>query len=344
MELALDLPTLLTESPGMDCHSPSRRSTWPSDRVAVAGVLLALVVGGGCGRATPTPAADRPPAAATPAALDPLASWNDGAAKKSILDFVGRVTREGSADFVPVPARIAVFDNDGTLWSEQPMYVQVAFALDRVRALAPQHPEWKQKDPFKSILAGNLAAAFAGGERGIVDVIAATHVGNTTDEFETVVKDWIASARNPKTNRLYTDMVFQPIYGIPPEQVIGSRARMKYEVRGTTTVLSRLADIDLVDDKAGKPVGIQQVIGRRPVIAFGNSDGDFEMLEWTTSAPGPRLGLIVHHTDDAREWAYDRAAAVGRLERGLDEAPKRGWVLIDMKQDWRVIHPFEKTP
>ena len=376
MELALDLPTLLTESPGMDCHSPSRRSTWLPDRVAVAGVLLALVVGGGCDRATPTPAADRPPAAATPAVPAPLASWNDGAAQKALLDFVGRVTREGSADFVAVPARIAVFDNDGTLWSEQPMYVQVAFALDRVKALAPQHPEWTQKDPFKSILAGNLAAAFAGGERGIVDVIAATHVGNTTDEFETVVKDWIASARNPKTNRLYTDMVFQPMievlaylranqfktyivsgggvefmrpwtertYGIPPEQVIGSRARMKYEVRGTTTVLSRLADIDLVDDKAGKPVGIQQVIGRRPVIAFGNSDGDFEMLEWTTSAPGPRLGLIVHHTDDAREWAYDRGAAVGRLERGLDEAPKRGWVLIDMKQDWRVIHPFEKTP
>ena len=339
-------------------------------------MLRALVVGGGCDRATPTRAADRPPGAAIPAVAAPLASWNDRPAKKALLDFVGRVTREGSADFVAVPARIAVFDNDGTLWSEQPMYVQVAFALDRVKALAPQHPEWKQQDPFKSILAGNLAAAFAGGERGIVDAIAATHVGNTTDEFETVVKDWIGSARHPTTNRLYTDMVFQPMievlaylranqfktyivsgggvefmrpwtertYGIPPEQVIGSRARMKYEVRGTTPVLARLADIDLVDDKAGKPVGIQQVIGRRPVIAFGNSDGDFEMLEWTTSAPGPRLGLIVHHTDDAREWAYDRGAAVGRLERGLDEAPKRGWVLIDMKQDWRVIHPFEKTP
>jgi phosphoserine phosphatase len=307
-------------------------------------------------------------------ASDPLRSWNDGAAKKAIVTFVDRVTREGGPDFVPVPARIAVFDNDGTLWSEQPIYFQAAFAFDRVKALAPQHPDWKDRQPFKGVLEGDLAAVAASGEKGLLEIIAVTHAGNTTDEFETIVTNWIASARHPKFNRPYTEMVFQPmlelltylrangfktfivsgggvefmrpwterVYGIPPEQVVGSRAKVKYEVRNGVPVLTRLAEVDLVDDKAGKPVGIHQVIGRRPIAAFGNSDGDFEMLEWTTSAPGPRLGAIVHHTDAEREWAYDRTSHVGQLARGLDEAAKRGWVLVDMKQDWKIIYPFQK--
>jgi phosphoserine phosphatase len=268
-----------------------------------------------------------------------------------------------------------VFDNDGTLWAEQPMYFQLAFALDRVKALAPQHPEWQTHQPFKSAIAGDLEALASGGEHAVWEIIAAAHAGNTTAEFELIVKDWITSAKHPKTGRVYTEMIYQPmlevlaylrtngfktyivsgggvefmrpwverVYGIPPEHVVGSRIKMKYEVRGGGPVLARLAETDLIDDKAGKPVGIQQVIGRRPTIAFGNSDGDFEMLEWTTTAPGPRLGVIVHHTDAQREWAYDRESSVGRLARGLDEAAARGWVVIDMKQEWARIFPWAES-
>jgi phosphoserine phosphatase len=308
-----------------------------------------------------------PPAAAQ----DPLPSWSDGPSKKAITGFVLRVTQQGAPDFVQPSERVAVFDNDGTLWSEQPVYTQVAFALDRVRALAPMHPEWKEAQPFKAVLEGDMKALAASGERGLLEVLAATHFGNTTEEFEQAVTAWIVAARHPSTGRLYSEMVYQPmlellaylrangfktfivsgggvefirpwaerVYGIPPEQVIGSRAKVRYEVRNGTPVLSRLAEVDLVDDKAGKPVGIHQVIGRRPIAAFGNSDGDFEMLEWATSAPGPRLGVIVHHTDGEREWAYDRASHVGQLVRGLDEAGKRGWVVVDMKREWRRIYP-----
>jgi hypothetical protein len=269
-----------------------------------------------------------------------------------------------------VTERIATFDNDGTLWSEQPVYVQVAFALDRVKALLPQHPDWTQRPPFKDALAGDLAAA---GPPGLIEVLAATHAGNTTEEFEMIVHEWIGAARHPTTGRLYTEMVYQPmlellaylrakqfktyvvsgggvefmrpwverVYGIPPEQVVGSRAKVKYALRGGQPVLLRLPEIDLVDDGAGKPVGIHQVIGRRPIAAFGNSDGDVEMLAWTTSGAGPRLGVIVHHTDAEREWAYDRGSRVGKLARGLDEAPRRGWLLVDMKRDWRVIYPYQ---
>ena len=283
---------------------------------------------------------------------------------------MSRVSTEGNADFVPAADRIAVFDNDGTLWAEQPMYFQLAFAFDRVKALAPQHPEWQTREPFKRVLAGDLKGVMAG-EHALVKIIAASHAGNTTDEFEQIVKDWVTKATHPKTGRLYTEMVYQPmrevidylrangfktfivsgggvefmrpwvdeVYGIPPEQVVGSRIKMKYEVRNGVPVIVRLAEIDFVDDKAGKPVGIQQVIGRRPTIAFGNSDGDFEMLEWTTTAPGPRLGVIVHHTDAEREWSYDRESSVGRLARGLDEAAGRGWIVVDMKREWaRIFH------
>jgi phosphoglycolate phosphatase-like HAD superfamily hydrolase len=310
----------------------------------------------------------------SPASADPLPSWNEGAGKKAIVDFVERTTRQGGPDFVAQAERIAVFDNDGTLWAEQPMYVQLAFALDRVKALAAQHPEWKTTQPFKGVLESDLKAVLAGGERGLMQIIGATHAGTTTDEFDAIVTDWIASARHPGTKRLYTEMVYQPmlevltylrangyktfivsgggvefmrpwverVYGIPPEQVVGSRIKVKHEVRDGVPVLLRLPEIDLIDDKAGKPVGIHQVIGRRPTIAFGNSDGDFEMLEWTTSAKGPRLGVIVHHTDGEREWAYDRDSHIGQLVRGLDEGPKRGWVIVDMKSEWKVIYPMSQ--
>jgi phosphoglycolate phosphatase-like HAD superfamily hydrolase len=336
--------------------------------------LVLVAVSLGCGDGSRAGSATAPPVPQPAAAADPLPSWNEGATKKAILDFVGRATRAGGADFVPAPERIATFDNDGTLWSEQPIYFQLAFAFDRVKALAPKHPEWKQKQPFKALLEGDMKAVSASGEKGLLDVMAATHVGNTTDEFATIVSDWLATAQHPKFKRPYTDLVFQPmlevlaylrangfktyivsgggvefmrpwverVYGIPPEQVVGSRTKVQYEMRDGKPVLLRLGAIDLIDDKAGKPVGIHQVIGRRPIMAFGNSDGDFEMLEWTTSAPGARFGLIVHHTDAEREWAYDRTSHIGQLARALDEAPKRRWVLADMKQDWKVIYPFQR--
>ena len=290
------------------------------------------------------------------------------------MDFVTRVTKEGGADFVPVAERIAVFDNDGTLWVEQPMYTQMAFALDRVKALAPKHPEWKEKQPFKAVLDGDLKEVAAAGEKGLLELIMATHAGTTTDEFETLVKDWLASTKHPRFKRPYTECVYQPmlellaylraagfktfivsgggiefmrpftdkVYGVPPEQVVGTTIKTKYEIVGGKPVLMRLPDINFLDDKTGKPIGISTFIGRRPVMAFGNSDGDFEMLEWTTSSPGPRFGLIVHHTDEVREYAYDRKSHFGRLDKTLDEAPKRGWTVVNMKTDWKTIFAFQK--
>jgi phosphoserine phosphatase len=315
-----------------------------------------------------TPGIDQPTAAA---AADPLPSWNEGVAKKTLVDFVGRTTKPGAPDFVPPAERVAVFDNDGTLWAEQPMYSQLAFALDRIKALAPQHPEWQATQPFKGVLDGDIKAVQETGETGMMQILAASHSGMTTDEFEAVVTKWIGTARHPGTGRRYDEMIYQPmldvltylrandyktfivsgggvefmrpwvarVYGIPPEQVVGSRVKVKYEQKDGTPVLLRLPEIDLVDDKAGKPVGIHQVIGRRPTVAFGNSDGDFEMLEWTTSAKGLRLGVLVHHTDAEREWAYDRDSRVGRLVRGLDESAARGWLVVDMKRDWKVVYP-----
>ena len=325
---------------------------------------------------TAPPEEVRPQAApaAQGASADTLPSWNDGVPRKAIVDFVTKTTRQGDADFVPPAERVAVFDNDGTLWSEQPMYFQLAFALDRIEALAPKHPEWKTTQPFKGVLEGDLKSVLAAGEKGLMQIMAVSHAGNTTEEFEGIVKNWMAFARHPTTKRPYNEMVFHPMlemltylrsngyktyivsgggvefmrpwveraYGIPPEQVVGSRAKVKYEVRDGAPVLLRLPEIDFIDDKAGKPVGIHQVIGRRPTIAFGNSDGDFEMLEWTTSGRGARFGLLVHHTDATREWAYDRASQIGALMRALDEAPTRGWTVVDMQRDWKVIYPFQK--
>ncbi len=306
-------------------------------------------------------------------AADPLPSWNDTAPKKAITAFVEKTTSDGSADFVPPAERIAVFDNDGTLWSEQPMYFQAFFIFDRIKQLAPQHPEWKTKEPFASVLKGDANAALAGGEHALIEMAMATHAGTTTEEFEKIVTDWITTAKHPKTGKLYTEMVYQPmlellaylrangfktfivsgggiefmrpwaerVYGIPPEQVIGSSIKTKYEVRDGKPVIVRLPELNFIDDKAGKPVGIQQHIGRRPIMAFGNSDGDFQMLEWTTRGSGPRLAGIIHHTDAEREWAYDRKSHIGQLNRGLDEGPQRGWIIVDMKSDWKRIYPSE---
>jgi phosphoglycolate phosphatase-like HAD superfamily hydrolase len=311
-------------------------------------------------------------ASAQPA--DPLPSWNDGKARQSIIEFVDRVTSEDSPDFVPPSERIATFDNDGTLWAEQPMYFQLLFAIDRVKALAPQHPEWKDTEPFASLLKGDLEGLLAGGEHSILEIVMATHAGMTTEEFEQVVRDWIATARHPTTKRPYTEMVYQPmleildylrangfktfivsgggiefmrpwaeaVYGIPPEQIVGSSIRTKFELREGKPVLVRLPELNFIDDKDGKPVGINSYIGRRPIAAFGNSDGDLQMLQWTTAGPGLRFALYVHHTDAGREWAYDRSSSIGRLDQGLDEAQAKGWTVVDMKQDWKVIFP--KTP
>jgi phosphoglycolate phosphatase-like HAD superfamily hydrolase len=304
-------------------------------------------------------------------AADHLSSWNDTPARKAIVTFVEQVTKEGSPGFVPAPERIAVFDNDGTLWAEQPMYFQLLFALDRVKALASQHPEWKAKEPFASLLKGDVKAALAGGERALLEFVVATHAGLTTAEFERIVTDWVASAKHPVTRRPYTAMVYQPmlellaylrangfktfivsgggiefmrpwtekVYGIPPEQVVGSSIKTKFDVRDGKPVLVRLPEVNFIDDGAGKPVGIQQHIGRRPIAAFGNSDGDQQMLEWTAAGDGSRLCLIVHHTDAAREYAYDRNSSIGRLDKALDEAQAKGWTVVDMKNDWKVVYP-----
>ncbi len=308
------------------------------------------------------------------AQTDALGSWNDGPTKAAITGFVAKVTQTGAPDFVPVAERIATFDNDGTLWSEQPMYFQLAFALDRVKVLAPQHPEWKDKEPFKAILAGDLTAALAGGERSVAELVMATHTGMTVGEFEKIVVDWTASAKHPRFQRLYTECVYQPmlellaylrangfktfivsgggiefmrpwteaVYGVPPEQVVGSSGKTKFELRDGRPVLVKLPEIGSIDDKEGKPININLHIGRRPVMAFGNSDGDLQMLQWTAAGDGARFALIVHHTDGEREWAYDRESPIGRLDKALDEAQQKGWTVVDMKADWKRIYPFEK--
>ena len=302
-------------------------------------------------------------------AADPLPSWNDTAPKQAIVAFVEKVTKQGSSDFVPVPERIAVFDNDGCLWAEQPMYFQFFFAMDRVKALAPQHPEWKEKEPFASLLKGDMKTALAGGEASLVEIVMATHAGLTTEEFEKAVTDWLATAKHPTTGKLFTEMVYQPmlellaylrangfktfivsgggiefmrpwtekVYGIPPEQVVGSNGGLKYELRDGKPVLIKLPEIAHNDDKDGKPVGIQRHIGRRPIFAAGNSDGDLQMLQWTAAGARPGFCLYIHHTDAEREWAYDRESHIGKLDKGLDEAAAKGWIISDMKSDWQTV-------
>ena len=321
-------------------------------------VLLAIVIAG----------------LTTAYAQDPLSSWNDGPTKQAIVAFVAKVSKEGSPDFVPPAERIATFDNDGTLWCEQPMYFQLFFALDRVKTLAPQHPEWKTKEPFASLLKGDVKGALAGGEHAILEIIVATHAGMTTAEFEKIVADWIATAKHPKFKRPYTECIYQPmvellaylrangfktfivsgggiefmrpwtekVYGIPPEQVVGSSIKTKYEMRDGKPVLMRLPEMNFIDDKAGKPVGINEHIGRRPIAAFGNSDGDQQMLEWTQAGSGARLMMLVHHDDAAREFAYGAESKIGTFSDALMvEAKKDGWTVISMKDDWKTIFAFE---
>jgi hypothetical protein len=315
-----------------------------------------------------------PAAAQTNTAGDPLPSWNDGAAKQAIVNFIAAVTRDGSPDFVPPAQRIAVFDNDGTLWCEHPMYVQMAFALDRVKALAPMHPEWKDKQPFKAALDGDMKGLAESGEKGLVELVLAAHAGMTSEEFSKIVTDWIATARHPRFKRPYTELSYQPmlevlafmrvngfktfivsgggvefmrpwtdrVYGVPPDQVVGSSIKTKFEMRDGRPTLFRLPEVNFLDDGPGKPVGINEYIGIRPIAAFGNSDGDLQMLQWTTMSGGVRLGVIVHHTDAEREYAYDRDTSFGRLDKALNAAGVNKWTVTDMKKDWKVIFPFER--
>jgi hypothetical protein len=311
--------------------------------------------------------------AQTAATSGPLFSWIDGAAKKAITEFVSRVTRQGGPDFVPPDERIATFDNDGTLWVEHPMYTQLAFALDRMKAMAPMHPEWKDKQPFKAVLEGDMKTLGAAGEHGMAELMMATHAGMTTEEFQKIVTDWFATARHPRWKRPYTELSYQPmiellaylrangfktyivsgggvefmrpwterVYGVPPEQVVGSSIKTKFQMRDDQPELFRLAEVNFIDDGPGKPVGINEFVGRRPIAAFGNSDGDLQMLQWTTMAGGARLGVLVHHTDAQREYAYDRDTSFGRLDKALDAATLNHWVVVDMKNDWKRIFAFE---
>ena len=306
------------------------------------------------------------------AQTEPLPSWNDGAAKKSITDFVSKVTTQGGADFVPPAERIAVFDNDGTLWSEQPIYFQAAFALDRVRVMAKDHPEWNSREPFKSFLAGDRKALAEQGEKGLLTLVVSAHAGMTTDAFARSVADWLETAKHPRFNRPYNELIYQPMvellaylrangfktfivsgggvefmrvwaekaYGIPPEQVVGSSGVVKFELGADGKPrLMKLPKIEFVDDGPGKPVGINRFIGRRPILAFGNSDGDLQMLQWTMAGSGARFAGIVHHTDEVREYAYDRQSKVGKLDKALDAAEGGGWTVVDMKKDWKEVFP-----
>ena len=304
---------------------------------------------------------------------DPLPSWNDGAQKQAIVAFVTKVSTPGSSDYVPPDERIAVFDNDGTLWSEQPFYFQLFFALERVKNMAPEHPEWRTEQPFRAAIESDMDTLLAGGSKALLDLVLVTHAGMTTTEFERIVSDWIATARHPKLQRPLTDLVFQPmlellaylranqfktyivsgggiefmrpfaesLYGVPPEQVIGSSIKTKYELRDGSPAILRLPEIDFIDDGPGKPVGIHQYIGRRPIFAAGNSDGDWQMLEWTTIGRRSSIGLIIHHTDAEREWAYDRDSKIGHLDKALDDAARQGWVVVDMKKDWKRVYRFQ---
>lgn len=313
--------------------------------------------------------------AATAVRAEPLPSWNESESRSQIVSFVVAVTDPEGPDFVPAEERIAVFDNDGTLWSEQPYYFQLVFAIDRVRALADANPEWKETQPFKAAIEGDIKALVASGEQGLLELLMASHAGMTTEDFAVIVQDWMATARHPRFDRRYNELVYQPmlellgylrdngfqtwivsgggieflrpwafeVYGVPPEQVVGSSIKTRFEMRDGEPVLVRLPEVDFIDDKEGKPVAINQHIGRRPIAAFGNSDGDLQMLQWTTAGDGRSLGVIIRHTDAEREWAYDRDSHIGRLDKALDEAAERGWVVVDMKEDWGRVYGFESS-
>jgi hypothetical protein len=329
-------------------------------RILLLSILLALGLGAG-GRQEAS-------------AQDPLPSWNDTPPKRAILSFIERATKAGTPDQIPPAERIVVFDNDGTLWTEQPLYIQFAFALDRVKTLAPKHPEWKKKDPFRKLLTTPKEESVPVSEKELLEILMATHAGMTTEDFAKIVSDWLATAKHPRFDRPYTECVYQPmlellaclrangfktylvsgggtefmrvfsekVYGIPPEQVIGSTIKTQFVLSGGQPVLMRMPELDFIDDKAGKPVAINNFIGRRPVFAFGNSDGDLQMLQWTAAGSGARFMGLVHHTDATREYAYDRNSRIGRLDLALDEAVAKSWTVVDMKRDWKVVFAFEK--
>lgn len=305
---------------------------------------------------------------------NPLPSWNNGTVKRAILDFVERTTTENSPDFIPVADRIACFDNDGTLWSEQPFYFQLLFAFDHVKALAPLHPEWKTKQPFKALLEGDMNSLTAGGEEALLALVAVSHSGMTLDEYRKTVKEWMSVSRHPETGRRYTEMVYQPmlelldylrandyktfivsggseefmrvwaeeVYGIPPYQIVGSLGGYRFEMKEGEARLVKTSGFEFINDKREKPVGIARVIGKQPVFTVGNSDGDYQMLQYTTTRATPGFGMIIHHTDAVREWAYDRYSAVGRLNKGLDSAFVYKWQVVDMKKEWKRVYPFDK--
>jgi len=331
----------------------------PTPHAVLSSVLSLLLLAA----ASASPSASR--------AADPLPSWNDGVAKQSIVAFVERVTAEGASEFVSLEERVAVFDNDGTLWSEQPMYFQLAFAIDRIRALAPEHPKWKGEQPFRAVLENDHEALVAAGMEGLMKLLMASHAGMSTDVFARIVRDWLATALHPRFERPYTELVYQPmlellaylrangfetyivsgggmdflrvfaqeVYGVPPDHVVGSMIATRFELRAGVPTIVRLPKIHFIDDKEGKPVAIHRFIGRRPLAAFGNSDGDLQMLQYTAARKGPSFSLIVHHTDGEREWAYDRDSHIGRLDEALDEARARGFTIVNMKEDWNTVYP-----
>lgn len=302
---------------------------------------------------------------------DPLPSWNEVNSKKEIIAFVETVTDKNNSRFIPIKDRIATFDNDGNLWSEQPAYFQLFFAIDRVKEMAADHPEWKNKQPFKAVLENDMEALKKEGEHGLVQLVMATHAGNTVKEFKADVKKWISSAKHPTKNVTYDKLVYQPmlellrylrannfktyivsgggvdfmrafiteIYGVPEEQIIGTRIKTEFDYNDGNPVIKRLPALEFIDDKAGKPLNIQKIIGKKPVFASGNSDGDLQMLQWTASSKYYNFKLYLHHTDSIREWAYDRDSHIGRLDKGLDQAKKDGWTVIDMEKDWKVVFP-----
>lgn len=333
--------------------------------------IMGLLFHLGCKSDAPTPPLSEPISSPVPS----LISWNEGSTKQAIVDFIEKTTTEGSPDFIPETDRIAVFDNDGTLWSEQPMYFQLAYAIDFVKKEAQNHPEWAGKEPFKSLLEGNLNKVLAGGEKALIQLVMASHAGMDSEQFTKSVEDWLETAVHPKTGKPYNEMIFQPMvellellrskgyktfivsgggvdfmrvwaekaYGIPPYQVIGSSIKVKYESSDSVANLTKLPELNFIDDKEGKPVGIHQYIGKRPVFAVGNSDGDYEMLQWTSLGPGQRFGLMIHHTDSVREYAYDSLSSIGKLKKGLDDQAKYNWKIVDMAKDWKTIYPEKRT-
>jgi phosphoglycolate phosphatase-like HAD superfamily hydrolase len=350
----------------MQVQTGSRRSQKLTLRIGIVLSFVLLLTLAGCQQQSPVQPVQQ-------TLTDPLPSWNDTAPQKSIIAFVERVTKEGTPDFVPIADRIATFDNDGTLWVEAPMYTQIIFSFDRVKQLAPQHPEWKTKQPFKGILEGDLKAVAATGEKGLFQVVVATSTGMTSAEFEKTASDWLAEAHDRRFNHTYTELTYQPMiellaylrannfktfivsggevgfmrpwtekaYGIPPDQVVGTTMKTQLETQNGGPVIMRLPQISFIDDGPGKPVGIDTFIGQHPIAAFGNSDGDQQMLEWTAAGTGPHFMLLVHHTDAVREYAYDRNSPVGRLDKALDEANAKGWTVVSMKDDWKKIFAFQ---